>query len=165
MNRVFIKIFLIFVLFTSIVNAKVENEIYFLPNKAKLTKEKIIDYINKSKKNIYVSMYNFSYKKFAKPLAKASKKGVDVTVFLDKSKVKKDDEIYKYLLKKGVKVVVSNKKLHTKIAIFDESTIVLGSTNWTKDSFSKNYEVILFSNDKEIILESLEFLKKLEKTN
>lgn len=165
MNRAFFKIFLIFTLFIGIANAKIENEIYFLPNKAKAAKEKIIDYINDSKKNIYVSMYNFSYKKFAKPLAKASKKGIKVTVFLDKSKVKKDDEIFKYLIKNGVKVVVSNKKLHTKIAIFDEDIIVLGSTNWTKDSFSKNYEVILFSNDKEIILESLEFLKKLEKTN
>ena len=137
----------------------------FYPNKAKAAKEKIIDYIKDSKKNIYVSMYNFSYKKFAKPLAKASKRGLKVTVFLDKSKVKKDDRIYKYLMKNGVKVVVANKKLHTKIAIFDEKIIVLGSTNWTKDSFSGNYEVILFSNDKEIISKSLKFLNKLGKTN
>lgn len=165
MNKLFFKIFLVFTLFFSFANAKVENEIYFLPNKAKAAKEKIIDYIKDSKKNIYVSMYNFSYKKFAKPLGKASKRGVKVTVYLDKSKVKKDDSIYKYLIKKGVKVVVADKKLHTKIAIFDEKTIVLGSTNWTKDSFSGNYEVILFSNDKEIISKSLKFLKKLGKTN
>ena len=62
-------------------------------------------------------------------------------------------------------MVVADKKLHTKIAIFDEKTIVLGSTNWTKDSFSGNYEVILFSNDKEIISKSLKFLNKLGKAN
>ena len=165
MNKLFFKIFLVFTLFFSFANAKVENEIYFLPNKAKAAKEKIIDYIKYSKKNIYVSMYNFSYKKFAKSLVKASKNGIKVTVFLDKSKVRKDDKIYKYLLQNDVKVAVVDKKVHTKIAIFDEKTIVLGSTNWTKDSFSGNYEVILFSNDKEIISKSLKFLKKLGKTN
>ena len=44
------------------------NEIYFLPKEADLVKDNILDLIKKSKNNISIAMYNFSYKKFAKEL-------------------------------------------------------------------------------------------------
>ena len=139
------------------------NEIYFLPKHADKTKDRIVDLIKQSKSSIYISMYNFSYKKFAKQLVKKSKEKINITVIFDKSKVKKDDKIYNMLKKNGIKTIIADKKLHTKIAIFDDKVLVLGSTNWTKDSFKENYEVILFTRDNKIIEKSKKFVQKFDK--
>ena len=70
---------------------------------------------------------------------------------LDEKKVEEDDEIYKYLKKNDIEIIISKKKLHTKIAIFDNKIALIGSLNWTKESFEENYESLLMSNNKEII--------------
>ncbi len=49
------------------------SKLYFLPNEAGQAKSKIIKLIASSKRSIEISMYNFSYKKFAKELIKAQK--------------------------------------------------------------------------------------------
>lgn len=136
------------------------NEVYLLPKETKETKDKILYLIKNSKKNIFIGMYNFSYKKFAKELVSSSKNGVKIKIVLDKSKIKKDDKIYKYLKDNGIDVKIADKKLHTKVAIFDKEIAVLGSINWTKESFKDNYEVVLFSRDKKIINKMLGFLNK-----
>lgn len=169
MNKLTIKILLLIFICTSSLfsnssfTASNTNEIYFFPKQADDAKDRILKLMKKSKKKIYISMYNFSYKKFAKQLVKTAKKGVEIIVIFDKSKVKKDDKIYEYLKKNNIKVLIPKMKLHTKIALFDDETIVLGSSNWTKDSFKENYEVILFSKDKKIIKDTLKFLNNLQK--
>jgi len=161
MNKILLNILVLFLLCTSSLFANSVNDLYIFPKQAKDAKERIIDSIKESKNSIYIAMYNFSYKKFAKQLVKASKRGVEITVIFDKSKVKKDDEIYEFLKENNIKVLVPKKKLHTKIAIFDKKTIVLGSSNWTKESFKENYEIILFSSDRKIINQSIKFLENL----
>jgi len=168
MNKLFIKLLLSITFFTtlafansSIQNSAINNELYFFPKQADDAKDRIVSLIEDSKDSIYIAMYNFSYKKFAKKLIKASKRGVKVTVIFDDSKVKKDDKIYKLLKKNNITVLIPKKKLHTKLAIFDDEIIILGSTNWTKESFKDNYEVILFSDDKKLIKQSKKFIKKL----
>ncbi|MGM0518266.1 MAG: phospholipase D-like domain-containing protein [Campylobacterota bacterium] len=164
-NSIFLKLLVLLVIVSSFAFSKDafllkdRNEIYFLPKHADKTKDRIIDLIKESKKSIYISMYNFSYKKFAKELVEKSKEGIDIRVIFDKSKVQKDDDIYKMLKKRGIKTIIANKKLHTKIAIFDEKVLLLGSTNWTKDSFKDNYEVVLFTNDNKIIQKSKKFIE------
>jgi len=139
------------------------NKTYFLPDETKEVQDKIIDLIDNSKKSIKIAMYNFSYKKFAKKLAKASKNGIKITVILDKSKVKKDDEMYNYLKKNGIEVIVPKVKMHTKLALFDSKNLVLGSSNWTKESFKKNYEIIFFTKDKKVIKKVEKFLVDIQK--
>jgi phosphatidylserine/phosphatidylglycerophosphate/cardiolipin synthase-like enzyme len=154
-----IKIILVSLLFSITVYAKGNiaisnqglNNIYFLPKQADYVKDKIIYLIKNSKHSINIGMYNFSYKKFAKELIRASKKGVNVKILFDKSKIKKDDKLFKYLRNNGIETIVPKEKLHTKMATFDNNTAVIGSLNWTKESFKKNYEVVLFTKDKKII--------------
>lgn len=167
MNKlVFKTLFLTFILCLSL-SAKQsfvslnENKVYFLPNQSKAVKKEIIDLISNAKESIIVSMYNFSYKKFAEKLIEASSKGIKVKVYLDKSKIKKDDEIYKLLKKNNIKVEIPKNKLHTKIAIFDEKIFMIGSSNWTKKSFKENNEVILFTKDKKVINQVQDFLNNL----
>ena len=78
------KILLVLVIFASSLFANEvllnQSQVYFLPKQADEAKDKIVDLINNSKNSIKISMYNFSYKKFAKELADASKKGVKIQV-------------------------------------------------------------------------------------
>lgn len=149
------KVFFFIVFFTSTLFANEvnlnQNHVYFFPKQADEAKDKIVELIANSKDTIKISMYNFSYKKFAKELVEASKKGVKIQVILDEKKVDEDDEIYKYLKKNDIEIIISKKKLHTKIAIFDNKIALIGSLNWTKESFEENYESLLMSNNKEII--------------
>ena len=143
---IFIAIFLFSTLYSK------ENQTYFLPKQADEAKDKIIELIDSSKKSIKISMYNFSYKKLAKQLVNAKKNGVKVEIILDKGKVEKDDDIYKYLKDNNIDITIPKKnKLHTKIAVFDNEIVLIGSMNWTKESFEDNYEILLISKDKNII--------------
>lgn len=136
------------------------NEVYFLPKESNKTKENILNLIKNAKESISIGMYNFSYKKFAKELVSSSKNGIKIKIVLDKSKIKKNNKIYKYFKNNGIDVKIADKKLHTKVAIFDEKVAVLGSINWTKESFKDNYEIVLFTKDKKIINKMLSFLTK-----
>ena len=160
------KILLVLVIFASSLFANEvllnQSQVYFLPKQADEAKDKIVDLINNSKDSIKISMYNFSYKKFAKELADASKKGVKIQVILDEKKVKEDNDIYKYLKDNNIEVIIADKKLHTKIALFDNKIALIGSLNWTKESFEENYEMLLLSNDKKIIFEMENFLSSFK---
>lgn len=150
---VFITLFLVLNLFS--------NEVYILPKQGEDIKDKISESIINSKSEILVAMYNFSYKKFAKDLVDASKKGVKVTVYLDSKKVKEDSEISDFLTKNNIKVVLVKDKMHLKVALIDSKTAIFGSTNWTKESFEENYELIYISEDKNIVDTLKSFIKSL----
>lgn len=137
------------------------NEVYILPNQGKEIKDKISESIINSNSEILIAMYNFSYKKFAKDLVDASKKGVRITVYLDAKKVKEDSDIFDFLIKNNIKVVLVKDKMHLKVALIDSKIAIFGSTNWTKESFEENYELIYISEDKNIIDTLKSFIKSL----
>lgn len=157
-----IKHFILFILLSfTLLNAK--SEIYFLPNEAENIKDEIVDLIDKSQKTIDIAMYNFSYKKFIKALEKASKRGVSINLYLDKSKFKKSTEINKFIEKNGIKYKILRKKNHLKLAMFDKTTAVFGSSNWKKESFSENLEIIYLTNKKSDLKKIKEIFLSLEK--
>lgn len=156
MNKLILKV-LIICLITISINAK--DEIFYFPKDASFVEAKILSLIKKSKSNIVISMYNFSHKKFAKALVKAKKRGIDVVLYLDASKVKKDNKLYKLFIKKGIKTTLIKNKLHTKLALFDDTTLVTGSINFTKETFKKNYELVIFTKNKEFIIKTKVFIK------
>ena len=135
------------------------NEVFILPKQGDEIKDKISDFIQSSKSEIQIAMYNFSYKKFAKDLVDASKKGVKITVFLDAKKVKEDSEIADFLKKNDIKVVLIKDKMHLKLAIFDSKLAIFGSVNWTKESFEENYELVYICEDKKTIDSLNSFIK------
>lgn len=137
------------------------NEVYILPKQGEEIKDKISESITNAKSEILIAMYNFSYKKFAKDLVEASKNGVKITVFFDAKKVKEDSEIFDYLKKNDIKVVLMKDKMHLKLAIIDSQIAIFGSTNWTKESFEENYELVYISEDKKTIETLTTFIKSL----
>lgn len=137
------------------------NEVYILPKQGEQIKDKISESITNAKSEILIAMYNFSYKKFAKDLVDASKNGVKITVFLDAKKVKEDSEVFEYLKKNNIKVVLVKDKMHLKVALIDSKVAIFGSTNWTKESFEENYELIYISEDEKTVKTLSSFIKSL----
>jgi phosphatidylserine/phosphatidylglycerophosphate/cardiolipin synthase-like enzyme len=131
-----------------------KDEVYFLPTQSKEVKNQIEKLIKNSKKSIDIAMYNFSYKKFIKLLKKAKSRGVKVNIIYEKSDLKLDslDAIQHK----------NPKKLHTKMAIFDNKTVVFGSTNWTKKSFNENLEFIYITNNSKTVKKFITFFKRIK---
>ena len=78
-------------------------------------------------------------------LIKASKRGVDVRLLLEghKSGVSQRNRLTANRLEKaGIKVAYSGRSrlLHTKMVLVDNSLVLVGSSNLTNTSLSKNYE-------------------------
>ncbi len=146
----FISIFLVLNLYS--------NEIYILPKDSKKAQKEIRSTILNAKSEIFIAMYNFSYKDFAKDLIKASKNGVKITVLFDDKKTKKDDEVLDLLKENGIKTIINKdkNKMHLKVALIDSSKAIIGSTNWTKESFEENYDLIYITDDKKVIAKLVE---------
>ncbi|WP_324171378.1 phospholipase D-like domain-containing protein [Sulfurimonas sp.] len=142
------KLFLIILLSISLY---AQNSLYFFPKDSKKAKNDIEKLIKDSKRSIDIAMYNFGNKKLVKLLLKAKKRGVEVKVFYDKKDVNF----------KSIDANTLDKKLHTKIAIFDKRTVVFGSPNWTKKSFKNNYEVLYITDDKKLVSKFNNFFKSL----
>ena len=140
------------------------NETYFLPEDANHLKEKIRYEILTSKESIFVAMYNFSYKSIAKDLIKASKNGIKITVLLDKTKVEEDDdEVYNMLSEANIKVIlVEDKKMHLKMLVFDNKLAMIGSLNFTKQSFEENIDMVYFTKYWKLLGKLKDFVAKFE---
>lgn len=150
----FFTIFLVFNL-----KAEIKNELFVLPKQNTELENKLLNLIDSCNKEIIVAMYNFSYKKIGEKLINASKKGLNVLLILDKNKYKENKDFIKELENNDIKVILSEEKMHMKVAIFDNNTLLMGSSNWTKESFKENHEILLFTNDTKIILEISNYLK------
>lgn len=156
-----IRIIFLTLLFIFTLKAEIKNELFILPSQNSEIENRILSLIENSNDEIIIAMYNFSYKKYAKELIKSAKKGIKITLILDAKKYKENKDFTNELKNNGIKVLILEEKMHMKVAIFDNNTLILGSSNWTKESFEENHESILITDDKKIILELANHLKKL----
>lgn len=146
------KIFLMMILAMNIAFGQT-NSVYFMPQQSDEVKDTIIALIENAKDSIDIAMYNMSYKKFNKALEKAKKEGIKVRVIYEKSDLNLKDLEAKQHKDKA--------KLHTKMAIFDNQTVVFGSTNWTKESFKDNLEFVYITNDENIVKQFKQFFERI----
>lgn len=157
------KVIVLFILFF---NLSFSSELYFLPKESKEATSKLISLIENSNSSIDIAVYNFTYKKLAKALKDSAKKGVKVTVILDEEKVKEEEKTqYKYLKKEGINIVLTSNKLHIKMAIFDKKTALFGSSNWKKESFTNDYEILYFTKENKTLDKLNLIFKELIKEN
>jgi HKD family nuclease len=119
----------------------------------------LITELNNAKENITVAMYAFflpqgeeggsAYKLF-NALLDAHARGVEVTVYLNHD----NQNAYNLLKEAGINTFLLNSKtkLHAKLIIIDNATVIEGSANWTDNAINDNAE----SNS---IFRSTEFAK------
>lgn len=152
---------ILFLILCCIVFTYAKTNVYLLPQEAINAKKAVVSLIEGSKESITIAMYNFSYKKFAKALVAAKKRGLKVRVIFDSKKIKDKDSQYAYLKNKGIECMVANKKMHLKVALFDDEKMLIGSTNFTKKSFSENYEILFLDDHKKAIKKIKSFLNSM----
>lgn len=156
-----IKLFYLIIVFVSLsINLSAQENFYLLPQDADKAYQAIINNIDQSKNSIKISIYNFTHKEIAKRLKSAAKRGVKIEIIFDKrsSNTQRRKSMLYYLAKyKNITVyklkgkISKNRKyhgiMHMKIALFDKNRVIFGSANWSRNAFTKNYELLYFTKD------------------
>lgn len=88
----------------------------------------------------------------AEALLKANKRGIDVTVVLDKSQKTEKYSSADFLHSVGIPVWIDAKHAiaHNKIMVIDGATVITGSFNFTKSAQERNAENVVVIDDKKI---------------
>ena len=99
-----------------------------------------------------VQAYSFTSAAIAKALVDAHKRGVRVSVILDKSQRKEKYTEADFLLHAGVATFIDSKHAiaHNKIMILDGQTVITGSFKFTKAAEESNAENLLVIPDSAI---------------
>lgn len=122
----------------------------FVPNGS--CSDEIVDTIAAAKKSILVQAYELTAPPILQALVKAHLKGVDVRAILDYSEVQKNSSGAVKLSKAGIPVWIDHPVhiAHNKIMIIDNTLVVGGSYNYTKDIDTMNIENVTFLASPEV---------------
>ncbi|MCK5706664.1 MAG: hypothetical protein KAI43_03345 [Candidatus Aureabacteria bacterium] len=139
----------------------------------------VLEEINNAKENIFASLYFIGYygkegviKDLMDALIKAKIRGVKVTIILDQASIGgtytsylKNERAFAYFLHHNIDIYYDDLKKvsHSKIIVIDSKTIILGSTNWSKASLTKNRESSVLIRSKKLAEEFLNNLKQIPK--
>jgi phosphatidylserine/phosphatidylglycerophosphate/cardiolipin synthase-like enzyme len=107
--------------------------------------EAIVAEIQHARSEVLVQAYSFTSAPIAKALLDARKRGVKITVILDKSQKTAKYSAADFLLNSGILTYIDGKHAiaHNKIMIIDRECVITGSFNFTKAAEEKNAENIL----------------------
>ena len=115
--------------------------VYFSPaNKAGTTQ--VIPLLRNAKKSIYIPAFYFTRKDMANELINAKKRGVDVKIIMDETCAGGKYSNIDYIKNNSIELKVEHwsGKMHMKSMIIDDSTLVIGSMNFTKQGEQVNDE-------------------------
>lgn len=111
----------------------------------------IINLINQSQATLDVAIYNLSRESIIQALVEAQKRGVQVHILTDKTKVEKKSQIkaLQALVDAGamIKINTFEGKMHEKMLIADRKIATVGSFNYTDESSEENDEVLVAIHD------------------
>jgi phosphatidylserine/phosphatidylglycerophosphate/cardiolipin synthase-like enzyme len=107
--------------------------------------EAIVRELGNAKQEILVQAYSFTSSSIAKALVDVHKRGVKVTVVLDRSQRSTKYSSADFVNNAGIPTYIDAKHAiaHNKIMIIDQETIITGSFNFTKQAEEKNAENLL----------------------
>ena len=144
-----------------------------MPYEQKDALNTLINGITSAQKSINISIFSFTNREIAKSLKDAAFRGVKIKIIYDYETNKANDSsTIGYLSKyQGIQTCLlqgneaRNQKyygiMHQKLAIIDDRIIFLGSANWSKNAFQNNYELLLKSNDQDIITKANHYFEKM----
>lgn len=109
----------------------------------------IVYELAKTRSTILVQAYSFTSPPIAKALVDAHKRGVRVTVILDKSQRSEKYSSADFLSHSGIPTFIDAKHAiaHNKIMILDGQTVFTGSFNFTKAAEQSNAENLIVIPD------------------
>ena len=130
--------------------------------------ELIIDSIYRAKERIWIiTPYFIPDESIMQALRIASHKNVDVRIITPQKSNHKIADLarksyIRTLYENSIKVILyEGKMIHAKALLFDESSLILGSSNLDYRSLLLNYEVVTISYAKDHILQIEEWMREL----
>jgi phosphatidylserine/phosphatidylglycerophosphate/cardiolipin synthase-like enzyme len=122
-------------------------QVYFSPNGG--CTEAIVKNLQTATNTVLVQAYSFTSAPIAKALVDAHKRGVNVTVILDKSQRTERYSEADFLLHADIPTFIDAKHAiaHNKIMVIDGHKVLTGSFNFTKAAESENAENLLVIED------------------
>jgi len=124
--------------------------VYFSPDGG--CTEAIVKELDRASSEIKVQAYSFTSRPIAKALVDAHKRGVKVTVILDKSNASAKYSAADFTTNMGIPTFIDDRHAiaHNKIMIIDQATVITGSFNFTKAAEERNAENLLIIRDRGI---------------
>lgn len=136
-------------------------ELWFLPDNSKAI-SRLRQLLLTAEKSIRIAMFTWTRKDLAYEVIAAHKRGIDVSVVIDKGTSTGASQSIVKLLKKHkvpVRVNKGSQLLHHKFMLVDDSVLVNGSANWTLAAFEKNDDCFFILSalkpDQRVFLSSL----------
>ena len=105
--------------------------------------------LDAARQTILVQAYSFTSTPIAKALIEAHKRGVKITVILDKSNRKDNYSAADFVAHADIPCFIDAQHAiaHNKVMLIDGRTIITGSFNFTKAAESSNAENLLVIHD------------------
>lgn len=131
-------------------NAKADYTVCFTPGEH--CTQTIVNTISSAKEQIDVQAYNFTSKPILSALITAAKQGVKVSVILDKSVIRSENNAADLLSANAIPVWIDERPsiAHNKVMIIDNRTVITGSFNFTKAAQTRNAENVLIIKDESL---------------
>jgi len=111
-----------------------------------------VENLQKATNTVLVQAYSFTSAPIAQALVEAHRRGVKVTVILDKSQKTANYSEADFLLHADITTFIDARHAiaHNKIMIIDAQTVLTGSFNFTKAAEENNAENLLVINDPDL---------------
>lgn len=115
--------------------------------------EELIEVINNTKEELNIAIYNLDNGNIVEAISVAAERGVSIRIIADRENTENKDskKIFDELEELNIPVKINtDEKMHIKLTISDNQTVVTGSFNYTEDSAEDNQEVLLTVSDSEL---------------
>ncbi len=122
--------------------------VYFSPNGG--CTDAIVRELENARSSILMQAYSFTSAPIAKALLNAHKRGIKVTVILEKSHLTEKYSSVTFLYNSGIPTRIDSAHAiaHNKVMVIDGETVITGSFNFTKAAEEKNAENLLVIRDR-----------------
>ncbi|WP_117161519.1 phospholipase D-like domain-containing protein [Paraliobacillus sp. X-1268] len=120
---------------------------YSLSNLEGDPEQQLLDIINNSTESLDIAIYNLDDTVISEAILEANQRGVAIQIITDQEKITNEDseEIFTSFWEAGIPIKINTEtKMHLKLTIADQTTVVAGSFNYTDNSSEENQE-LLFS--------------------
>ena len=131
-------------------------QVYFSPHGG--CTEAVVDELSKVRTSVYIQAYSFTSAPIARALLEAFRRGVKVSVILDKAQRTEKYSEADYLVHAGVPTYfdAQHAVAHNKVIILDSRVVVTGSFNFTTAAEEHNAENLLVIEDPALAKKYLE---------
>ena len=118
--------------------------------------EAIEGLIGSVKTSFDAALYRFNGRRIARALEEASQRGVQIRLVIDQGKYEESQSTQDLLEKGKFAFRLSrgrgdpDSKMHHKFALLDDSLVLTGSYNWTRESEEENYDNLVVLGEPEV---------------